>query len=219
MKYMEQEQTPVVSISPVEDTKPFKGKTIRLKYIFIIVAVLLVGAVAYFFKGLVIAATVNGTPISRLAVIQEAEKQAGKGALDYLVVTKLIADEVKAKGIAVADEDVQNKVKELETNVSAQGQTLAAFLESQGMTQDQLNEQIVLQQQVEKLVADRVVVNDADIDKYITDNQITFPKDADQAKEKQNIKDYLANQKRSEEIQKYITELREKASINYFVTY
>lgn len=195
------------------------ARTIKLKYIVIIVVIVLVAAALYFMKSMVIAATVNGTPISRISVIRESEKQAGKGALDFLIVKKLIRDEVKAKNIAVSADEIKGKRGEIETNVSAQGQTLAAFLEAQGLTDVELDEQIVLQRQVEKLVADRVAVSDADVDAYITENKMTFPAGSDVNLEKQKVKEFLMGQKQNEEIQAYIESLRQKATINYFIEY
>lgn len=214
---MDEQQPISPSVTPI--TPAPRARTIQLKYIVIIIVIVLVAVALYFMKGMVIAATVNGSPISRLSVIRESEKQAGKGALDFLVVKKLIGEEVKAKNIAVSDDEIKGKRGEIEANVSAQGQTLAAFLETQGLTETELDEQIVLQRQVEKLVADKVAVSDADIDAYIAENKITFPAGSDANAEKQKIKDFLMGQKQNEEIQAYVESLREKATINYFVEY
>ncbi len=43
------------------------------------------------FKGQFIAATVNGSSISRWSLIQELEKQSGKSTLDTMITKKLIA--------------------------------------------------------------------------------------------------------------------------------
>ena len=49
----------------------------------------------FYFKGTFVAATVNGSPISRLSVVSQLEKEGGKNVLDSLITEKLIESEVK----------------------------------------------------------------------------------------------------------------------------
>jgi preprotein translocase subunit SecF len=48
------------------------------KMAIIVAALLIIVALGFYFRGSFIAATVNGSPISRFDVIREAEKQSGK---------------------------------------------------------------------------------------------------------------------------------------------
>ena len=63
------------STNAQEHQKKTEKKSIKisLKTVIIILVIIAFGAL-YIFKGLFIAATVNGTPISRLTVIQKLEK-------------------------------------------------------------------------------------------------------------------------------------------------
>ena len=195
-----------------------KERSIKVKYIIFFLVVVAIAMVVYFLRGLVFAATVNGTPISRFSVLLESEKQAGKGVLDYLIVKKLIQAEARAKQITVSSDDVKNEIQKLETSLSSQGQTLAAFLQAQSISEQELTDQVTLQKQVTELVP-APSVTDADVEAYIKENSISFPPEADQNAEKQKVKDFLMGQKQNEAIQAYIAALREKASIQYFVTY
>ena len=57
-------------------------RKINLKTAIIIAVVIVVGVLAYIYKGSFIAVTVNGSPISRFAVIGKLEKTSGKQTLD-----------------------------------------------------------------------------------------------------------------------------------------
>jgi len=59
-------------------------KFFSVKTSVIIAAVVVIGALAFYYKGLFIAATVNGVPISRLSIIEQLEKSSGKATLEAI---------------------------------------------------------------------------------------------------------------------------------------
>src|SRR3989344_3454042 len=83
-------------------------KRITVKTAIIISAIIILAAVGYVYKGLFVAATVNGYPISRLAVVRELEKAAGKNTLDALINKKLVSDEAGKQYIKTNKVDVPN---------------------------------------------------------------------------------------------------------------
>ena len=62
---------------------------------FIPLVIILIAAILFYFKGLFVVALVNGVPITRIAVINELEKQGGKQTLSSLVNQTLILQEAK----------------------------------------------------------------------------------------------------------------------------
>jgi hypothetical protein len=196
-----------------------KAKKKWLKYVFIIAVLAALILIAYFLKGLFVVAVVNGQPISRLSVVRELEKRAGKDTLEFLVEKTLIEREARKQKIAVTAEEVQEAIHILETNVQNQGQTLTALLAIQGMTRKDLDERITIQKTLEKLVGMEFLVSDEEVSSFIAANAITFPKGTDEEKERANIQNTLRQQKRDEAIQKLVSRLREEARIWYFVTY
>ncbi len=184
----------------------------------VVIAVAIVGALFFYYKGLLIAATINGSPISRLAVISELEKTSGKKILESLVIKKLIDDEARAKGIVIASADIDAEIKTIEEQIKAQGATLDQALTEQGITLDFLKNQIAVQKKLENLLADQVQVSDADITKYIADNKVTIPA-GEEATYKEQIKSQLKQQKLSDAATAFIESLRTKSKINYFVNY
>ena len=197
------------------DKKPMK---FDIKIVIIIAAVIAVAVLGYIFKGLFIAATVDGNPISRLAVIQKLEKMSGKDLLDSLIVEKLIQNEAKAKKIIISNDEINAEIKKIEDRIVAQGDTFDSALLSQGMTKEDLKKQIILQKELEKLLADKISVTDEEAAQYIKDNAISILK-GQEATIAAQIKDELRNQKLSAAANVLIATLKLQAKINYFVNY
>jgi len=204
-------------IQPSADNQSIKIK-INKKTAIIIAVIIVLAALAYLSKGLFIAATVNGSPISRLAVILKLEKSSGKSLLDSLITEKLIQDEAKAKKIVVSDDEINGEIKKIEDQIIAQGSTIDAALAAQGMSADDLKKQILLQKEIEKLLADKINVTDEEAAQYIKDNKVTVPAGQETATNEQ-IKSELRNQKLNTEAQSLLSDLKSKAKINYFVNY
>lgn len=182
------------------------------------VAVILIVAALFFAKGIFVAATVNGSPVSRLSVIQELEKRGGKSTLDALITEKLIQNEAQAKGVTVTDAELDEEIKKIEAQVTTQGGTLADALAQQGMTEESFRKQVRTQKEVEKMLADKITVTDEEVQKYITDSKITIPK-GEEEKTKEQIKDQLKDQKMGQEAQLLVTNLKNSAKIKYYVNY
>ena len=195
----------------------FKKPKRSLVIIFAIVAVLI--GVFIFARGFFIAASVNGSPISRWTVIKELEKQGGKQVLESLISKKLIEAELSKQKIDVAKEAIDGEIKKIETQLSSQGQALNAVLALQGMTEQKLREQIAIQKKLETLLADKTTVTAAEIDGYIKTSKATPPKDIKIEDFKKQIGDQLKQQKLQQEAQKWISELTKNAKIKYYATY
>lgn len=204
---------------PEADKKVIKIRKKTVIILVIIAVIIIVLAVlAYIYKGLFIAAAVDGSPISRLAVIQKLEKASGKSLLDSLIAEKLVENEVKAKGIVVSDDEVNAEIKNVGDQIAAGGSTLDEALAAQGMSMNDLKTQITLQKKLEKLVADKIGVTDEEIAKYIKDNAISIPK-GEEATTTAQIKDALKNQKLKTESGNLVDTLKAQANIQYFVNY
>lgn len=183
-----------------------------------ILALAIISVFVYRCKSLVVAATVNGEPISRLSVIRDLEKSSGKQALDSLINQKLIADEAKKKGISVGDDEMNVEIKKMEDQVKSQGQTLDEALKAHGMTIEDFKKQIITQKELEKLLGDKAQVSDEDVAKYIVDNKVTIPSGQEETYKSQ-IKNEIQQQKLSDEASKLIDLLRSQGAVKYFVNY
>lgn len=196
--------------------KSFKVKRL---HILIALAIIALGALLYFGRGLFVAAVVNGQPISRFSVISEAEKQSGQQSLQTLVRNTLIEQEARKSNVAITDQEINDEIKKIETSISKQGQKLDEVLAMQGMTQEDLKKIIRLQKLVEKIVGKDVKVSDEEINKYIEQNKDFLPKDKSEEELKKTAKESLTQQKLNTKINDWLTSLQTKAKIMYFVQY
>ena len=183
---------------------------------FIFLVVIILGAVLYYGKGLLIVAIVDGRPISRLTLINELDKQAGKNTLDSLITKALILQEARKQKIEISDDEVNKEIKQIEENLTSQGQDLDQVLGIQGVNRDELEKQIKIQKIVERIAGQDISVSDQEVDDYIEQNKELFTEDADMEETRGNIKQQLEQQKMNEEIPLWIESLHDKASIHYF---
>lgn len=212
----ESSNTPAVNKASYVNLKFKKPKPLTVA---IGVAAILIIIALFFAKGLFVAATVNGSPISRFSVIQELEKQGGKQTLESLIDKKLIGTELNKQKISVAKEEVDEEIKKIEAQVTSQGGTLEVALAQQGLTKEKLVEQITIQKKLEKLLVDKVAVTDVEIDAYIKDSKTTLPKDMRMDDFRKKIGDQLKQQKFQQEAQKWVSDLTVNAKIKYYVNY
>lgn len=184
-----------------------------------LVFVLALAFVAYSAKDLLIAATVNGYPLSRLSVVSELEKQGGQQVLDNLINEMLISQEAKKANISVTDNDVDIKVEEVRAQVSAQEQNLDDLLSSRGMTMDDLKKQLRTQIYIEKLLADKINVTDDEAKSFLETNKTYLPAGLSEEEYANLAREELKQQKLSTEFSTWITDIKASAKINYFVEY
>ena len=194
-------------------------KSFDKKKAILIAAVLGVAALGYLGRGLFVVALVNGTPISRLAVVRELEKQGGSETLDNLVVKSLIFQEARKKGVTVSQEELDLELSRINDIVSKQGMTLDEALALQNQSKNDLIEQIKLQKTVERILADKIAVTEEEVNDYFDKNKELFDDGAKLEDVSGEIRNQLAQTKLSSAYQSWITDLKASASINYFVTF
>lgn len=204
--------------SEKNETPAQKTVTLRKPYIILIIVIVLLGAALYYFRGLFVAAVVNGQPISRIAVVQQAEKQSGKQTLDTLVRDALIEQEAKKENVTVSDKEVSDEIMTLQGNLKKQGQSLDQVLSAQGMSPDDLRKLIRLDKLVQKMVGKDVKVSDQEINDYIAKNKDSLPT-TNEAALKSQVKSQLTQQKTNEAVQTWLANIQQKANIVYFVQY
>jgi parvulin-like peptidyl-prolyl isomerase len=199
-------------------SEPNTSRIRRPKFLIVLIIIVLAAA-AFYFKGLFIAALVNGEPITRIQVISELEKQGGKQALASLVNQALILQEAKKKNIQVNQSEIDASLKQIEDSLKSQGQSLDSALAAQGMTKQNLIEQLKLRNTVEKLLTDKIKVSDKEIADYIEKNKSSIPTGMKPEEIKKSVTEQLKQQKLSSASSAWLQELNKNAKINYFVNY
>lgn len=219
---MENTENHIQDTSPIQESskrsepvvKRFKGELFIAGG-----AILLLAVLVFIGKSLFIAATVNGSPISRLSVVRALEKQSGKAALESMIQKKLIETELKKQNITVTQEEVDAEIRLIEQEISGQGGTLKAALEAQGVTEETLREQIAIQKKLEKVLVDKLTVSDADLEAYKKQGDIKLPEGQKEEDFNAELKQQLKRQKFQEVAQVWVADLTKNAKINYYVNY
>lgn len=190
-----------------------------LKKIYLIPAILIILAgLLFYFKGLFIAAMVNGQPIARTTIIHELEKQAGKRALESLITKELVLQEAKKRNVTVSQKELDEEGKKIKASIESQGQSLDAMLASQGMTKQDYLEEVRLQKLLQKMVGE-VKVTDAEVEKFMQSNSQMMTEGTNTEEMKKSLKQSLEQEKLNQKYQTFIADLKKTAKINYFVTY
>lgn len=195
-----------------------RRRMVSVKAAIILAMLVIIITLGVAYKGLFIAATVNGSPVSRLAVVRRLESTSGRGALDSLITEKLIERELDKNNIHAAEEEIDAKIKTVEEQVAAQGTSLKDALASEGITVAEFRKQASIQTRIEKMFQDKTRVSDEEVAKYIADNKVTLPK-GQEAETKGQIKEQLKSSKLNQEIRGWVDSIRAGASIKYFVKY
>ncbi len=205
-------ETNTIKSSKLELDKPSKSKPKVFKLLLLIVVFFILGGIIYKNKGLIIIGTIDGKPITSIELYKRMVNQYGKQTFDQMVAEEIIINEANKRGIAISDQDIDQEISKIEQNLG-ESTTLADAISQQGMTIDDLRSQIKIRLLATKLVQDKIEVNDGEVDAYIKSNQEFMDKEQDQAKQKEQIKQFLTDQKVNQQIQQLVSELRQNSQV------
>lgn len=178
---------------------------------------LLVISMLFLFRSQIFAAWVNGRPIYRRSLTKELEKQGGKQVLEGLIEEGLIRSEASKSKIDVTQEEIDAEINRIEELIKAQGLTLDEALGFRNQTRKDLVKQIQIQIIVEKIIGPKIEISDEELKDYFDTNKSLFGANPVFDKVKNQVEEQLFQQKLSEEYTKWITDLKTKAKILYFI--
>jgi len=186
----------------------------HIKKIYLSLGALIVVGLLYSARGYFLSATVNGKPIYRWNLVDDLEKQYKKQVLENLIIKELINQETEAAAVFIPQELVLAKITELEKRIESQGTTLDVLLTSQGITREELAEQIELELKLEEMLKDKIEPSEEEVNEYLSENIEDIPNlTYDDAKE------YLKQQNLNREIQSWIVEKKASSNIKYYGKY
>jgi len=184
---------------------------------FILLAIVIYVVINY--RGVLVAAYVNGEPIGRLEVVRQLEAQGGAETLESLINEKLISQKAQKANISIDSNEINSKIAELEEEIIASGQSVDDILALQGMTREDLEDQLEFQIKVEKLLSGDIQISEEDVTSYIDENKDFLPEGMSEEELKDIAKAQLEQQELAERFSTWIQELRDEANVNYFVSY
>ncbi|RJR25687.1 hypothetical protein C4578_01115 [Candidatus Microgenomates bacterium] len=205
-------ETLTVSETPVVKNSGPKINTFSL--IFVLMVVIL-GLLGYLFRDRIFAATVNGKPIFRYELNERMVKTFGKEVLENLIVERLVAEEAAKNSIAVTSDEVDEEVKKVSESLGPDTK-LEDILKFQGMTLEDFKEQMRLKIQVNKLLANEVVISDEEIADFVENNSQSLTAADDEGK-KEEARNILKEQKINQAFGTWIDELMKNSKITRYL--
>lgn len=183
---------------------------------FVLIGIIIIGLalILSYKKGLLIAATVNGMPITGLEVLQREDAQFHQQTVDQLVQEKLILGEANKKGVKISDAEINTKIAEIEKQVGG-ASALDSLLAQQGQTRASVREQIKISLSLEKMYSNEASVSAEEVSKFIEQNkeQLQSTEPAEMTKEANN---YIRSQKLNQIFSQKFAEIKKAASIKIF---
>lgn len=122
-----------------------------IKKKWLVISGVLVGLFWYRTGSWPVVAVVNGAPVTRFELNQLMYTKVGQDAVEELLMSRIISQEVARKKIKVTDDEVAGKLKTLKEQIGSEDSYKQA-LAIQGMTEKQLLVQIRMQMALEKMV-------------------------------------------------------------------
>lgn len=119
-------------------------------------------------------ATVNGKEITKDQLFEEVSKAGGgEAALDTLITKELIFQEADKANVAFTEADIDKEIEEYKTQFGS-AENLDQALTANGMTMEQLRENIQMNGLLTKLLEPQVTVTDEDVKKTFEENKASF---------------------------------------------
>jgi parvulin-like peptidyl-prolyl isomerase len=203
-------QSSRISPSALSELIKFRpSKLIIIAAIIIILAIIISSKKEWFIAG-----TVNGSPITNWEVLSRLNATYRKQTVDQLVNEKLILGEASKKGIRITEADINNKIKEIETQLGG-ASALDNLLAQQGQTRNSIRDEIRLQLSVDKMFSGESSVSAEEVTKFIEQNkdQMQSSTEAELTKEATEI---LKQQKVTQAFSTAFQKIKQDAKIQIF---
>lgn len=206
----------IISEEKYEIPESQKSRNIfSLKNILLLLVILALAGL-WFGKKYFIAGTVNGQPISKWQLNAQLEKRFGSQVLDSIINERLILSAARQKSIFVTEDDINNKIKQVEEQIKGQ-MSLDEALKAQGLTKEDFKKQIEIQVSIDKMFDKEASVSTKDVDDYLSKNSSLTKSASDAAALKKEVEDMLKQQKVAELFNTWFTEIRKNAKIENFL--
>lgn len=200
----------------IPETSGLSKKTLLTPKNIILLVILILVVVFWKFKGVFIAAMVNGQPISRWQLNNQLQKRFGDQVLDNIINERLILAGARQKGIFITADEIDKRVKEIEGRLKNQ-MSLNDALKAQGLSMEDFRQQIEIQLSIDKMFDKEATVSSEDVDNYLEKNSDYYKEATDPAKVKEDVLNILRQQKITELFDKWFSEIRESAKVQKYL--
>lgn len=186
----------------------------KSKIFYIVLVAVALGLLVVYKKNWIIAATVNGSPISNIELQMRLNEQFKTQTLNQLINEKIILAEAAKNNVIVEGSEIDKKISEIETSVGG-AQSLDAMLSQQGQNRKSIRAQIRIQTIIEKLYSKNATVSAEEVNQFIEQNKEQL-RATDSASQQKEAEDAIRSQKLSQLFSQKFQEMRQKAKIQIF---
>ncbi|HBP51419.1 MAG: PpiC-type peptidyl-prolyl cis-trans isomerase [Candidatus Shapirobacteria bacterium GW2011_GWE1_38_10] len=183
------------------------------RFLFPLIAFVLIVAALYAYYRFGIVATVNGAPISRTAYLRYLEKLDKKVTIRQMANEALVFQEAAKKGISVDKSEIDTEIATIEAQIKTQGETLESALAAEGMTRGDLEDQIRIQKLVEKLANPSIEISQSQIDDFVKTNKSSYPTTYTKEQLETIAREQLSSEAKNTAINNWFTELQKTAKV------
>lgn len=192
-----------------------KEKIFKKHLPFLIIVIVLIVVLSYFFKDKIVVAMVNGKPVFGYTLNQRLTKSYGKETLENIIVEQLIKDEAKKKGVTVSEDDVKAEIDKVTKSLGT-GITLDDALKYQGISLADFRQQLKIRLEVNKILEKDITVTNDEVNQFIKENAKLLTASGE-AERKSEAEAKLKEQKISDKIQTWVSDLLAKAKITRYL--
>ncbi len=160
-------------------------------------------------------AIVNGERIYKGAYYDQLDSTYGSTVIGQMIDETLIHQEAEKQEVSVSSDEIDAEIKELEESYGGSEQ-LEAEMELRGISMDELRKQIETTLIVEKILLDDIEITEEEKKEFYEEyKDVIFTEDEDPTYEeaKEQVEETLREQKVSQEVQVWLVELQDGATI------
>lgn len=200
---------------PDKTRKPFADRFLFILIIssLFIIIVILISAIGKRIN----VAKVNGHVITRSEFYKELEKSEGSAVLEDMITKKIIFQEAKNNNIVIPASEIESEINIIRNTVTQQGSSLEDILAYQGITYEQLLENVRIQKILEKLLESSIDVTDEDIRLRYDENKDIYGSEKTFEDLKEDIKYQLYQEEITAVYRNWIEEKRSSAVIEKYI--
>jgi len=195
-----------------EGTDSPKTRVISRKYVYAVLAVLIIAALLFLASRMWIVAWVDNKPITKFELYSLLEKRDEGKTTDELIIQKLLKSEGEKQGQKITDAEIEAEIKKVEDAQGGAAQ-LDQILQVNRTSREDFRKLVELQLIKQKLFGEGSEATEGAVDKYIEDNKdqlppavLSNPESSEAAKLRQSVKEQLKQMKINENFNKWLEE-------------
>ncbi|MDS1029610.1 SurA N-terminal domain-containing protein [Bacillota bacterium LX-D] len=194
-----------------------KQKINPLTYLVMLMVLLgVVLAIVTFYTKQDVVARVNGEDITKEELYNYLVKESGQDALNTLIAEKITEQEANKQNIKITDQDIEKEMQKIYKSYGGQA-TFEQFAASNGYSMEDVKKDLVMSLKLQKLLGPQIKITEAEMKSYFAKNKDSFPKNANYADSKAEIKEALFNEKIQTEYYTWLQKKYQESKVENFL--